>query len=418
MRGDRTRDGPEDDATFPAPADPSLRRSDTHRDDPPAGFPDTGEGSRLVAYQTRDGGVDLRWHIDPADIAYAEAAFRGGDDRPSPVLRLRCFDEHGDSHVAASARLDEVQAMRTGVAHYEAADLAGALQAELGMTSPGGGWVLVARSNRLEATSPVGVDFLAENRAEEEAVSTPAATAPGNGLDRQAVVDAAAPVSTRPAPGATLSPEFPFVAAAPVPGRRPGAPGSPPEFPADAGAASPPAGGAASAAPSDSSGEIDLGGRAPVPAASVSDRFAMLSADSQRPAAPDARSSNGLGNAVHAREQDLNGAEMPGRWMSGLAEQDAGPPPAASPVARGSGPIVPPRADQPVSVSAELIVHGSAAPGTIVNLGGHGYRVGAGGRFSLRVPVRDPALVTAALAAVSKLPVASRAERDDENDTR
>jgi hypothetical protein len=74
----------------------------------------------------------------------------------------------------------------------------------------------------------------------------------------------------------------------------------------------------------------------------------------------------------------------------------------------GSGPVHRFTVGTACDISAELLVHGSAAPGTLLDLGGHPYRVGAGGRFAFRIPVRDQALVMQLLASVPSLPVESR----------
>jgi hypothetical protein len=43
-----------------------------------------------------------------------------------------------------------------------------------------------------------------------------------------------------------------------------------------------------------------------------------------------------------------------------------------------------------------------------LNLGGHQYRVGPGGRFSFTVALDDPALLESLLARLPDLPVAER----------
>ena len=65
-------------------------------------------------------------------------------------------------------------------------------------------------------------------------------------------------------------------------------------------------------------------------------------------------------------------------------------------------------ADAACTLRAELVVYGSAPPGTVLDLGGHGYQVGSGGRFSLRLPVQDRELILTLLAALPDLPVESR----------
>jgi hypothetical protein len=44
-------------------------------------------------------------------------------------------------------------------------------------------------------------------------------------------------------------------------------------------------------------------------------------------------------------------------------------------------------------IEAELRVNGCAAPGALIDLFGHPYRVGPGGRFQLVIRVDDPELI-------------------------
>jgi hypothetical protein len=145
-----------DDAPLLTGADPSL--GDGPADGP---FPDTAAGTRVVLYQTEDGAVDLRWRIDPADIAHARAAFRGAPAQP--VLRLHRSGDDGADQVIAHAELSDDAAAEGGLAHYTGADGEGLLRAEIGLAGDGGGWMLIARSNGLPAATAVGAGFLRED---------------------------------------------------------------------------------------------------------------------------------------------------------------------------------------------------------------------------------------------------------------
>lgn len=59
-------------------------------------------------------------------------------------------------------------------------------------------------------------------------------------------------------------------------------------------------------------------------------------------------------------------------------------------------------------VQGELHVFGRAAPGSLLDLGGHPFRVGPGGRFSFHVALDDPDLLTALLERLPRLPVVER----------
>jgi hypothetical protein len=93
---------------------------------------------------------------------------------------------------------------------------------------------------------------------------------------------------------------------------------------------------------------------------------------------------------------------------------------AAEPAAAESvtyGPIPPlsygqePVRSMGVQILAELRISGQAAPGTEIDLFGHPYRVGPGGRFQLVVLVDDPELLRRALALHP--PPELREKRDD-----
>ncbi len=81
------------------------------------------------------------------------------------------------------------------------------------------------------------------------------------------------------------------------------------------------------------------------------------------------------------------------------------PPPVtstrSSQASGGSGPLGPFVAPAELSLQAELLVDGRAAPGTVVTLGGKQHVVGAGGRLVLRLPVTERALLERVLQVLS-----------------
>jgi hypothetical protein len=68
------------------------------------------------------------------------------------------------------------------------------------------------------------------------------------------------------------------------------------------------------------------------------------------------------------------------------------------------------------TLSAELVVHGSAPPNTVLDLGGHAYRVGPGGRFLLRIPIREREVIMRVLATLPWLPVTARPDAAEDAD--
>jgi hypothetical protein len=372
------RDQQGDEPRVPA-VDPSLAPGG----DADGSFPDTAAGTRLVLYQTEDGAVDLRWRIDPADIAYARAAFGGAEAHA--VLRLHRIGAGGEDRVMANADLGSDADATGGLAHYAGSDADGLLQAEIGLASEGGGWLLIARSNGLPAAAQVGARFLYEHP------DTPPPARPGGDTGAAPAADAAAPDTADPAEPLRLQPEFPLVE---------------PTLSDRAEADLMPEG------TDDILSEAGVGGTSPTGGSTA-----------VRLRAPSALVGAGIG-----RDTSL-GAANDAAWPPGAAAAQrpaAEPPPggvvprlthrphvqaqtsgsSTTPVA-GSGPVCPAAGE--ATLSAELVVHGSAPPNTLLDLGGHAYRVGPGGRFLLRIPIREREVIMRVLATLPRLPVAARA---------
>ena len=277
-------------------------------------FPDSDAAGRLVLYPAAAGGLELRWRPDSDAVRCAAATFPDG----TPVVELVRADEHGA--VVARATFTQERLQQGGCARFTQ-PVTGPLHAELGLCNEAGGWLLVARSNRLEAGAP-------------------AAHAP--------------PLPERTPAGAPDG----------QPARPPAAPGA--EVP---------------------------GGPQPDLSLGLADGRELR----LPPSFP-------LARARPCGVQAAAGA--PGRGGSRDANAAAAQGSAAG---AGSGPLSPyPDPGQPVSIAAELRVVGSAPPGSVLDLGGQAYRVGAGGRFSLRLRIEDQALLQSLLASLPGLPVQPR----------
>jgi hypothetical protein len=75
----------------------------------------------------------------------------------------------------------------------------------------------------------------------------------------------------------------------------------------------------------------------------------------------------------------------------------------------GSGPAEPyPLPKDYQMLKGILYIEGQAAPGTWLDLGGHAYQVGAGGRFMLKIPVPTPQQLYQMLQLIPTLPVVAR----------
>lgn len=387
--------------------DPTLSGLGPGPADGAGGFPNTASGTHLVLYQTEDGAVDLRWHLDPADIAHARAAFGGADAHA--VLRLYHLDGHGEDRLMADADLGSDTDAEGGLAHYAGAAAQGLLQAEIGLASAEGGWLLIARSNGLPAAAPVGAAVL-RGRAPAPAASP--AAADSESADAQTAPAATGSGSAAEVPGTPLrlEPEFPLVE---------------PELSALAATTVAP-GEAYAAAPAEKP-DSDPASAAAAAAGMHADKRAAIGTGP--PAGPAAAAVGGidasLGPAGYAaRPPGLAAGQSPpqpppGGVVPRLTQRpprtpgQPDPPPEQGPWQQappmpGSGPIRPAAGE--ATLTAELVVHGSAPPNTLLDLGGHAYRVGPGGRFQLRIPIREREVIMRVLATLPRLPVAGRAD--------
>ncbi len=402
--------GDRDDAA-PGP-DPTLSGLGLGPGAGPGGFPNTAAGTHLVLYQTEDGAVDLRWRIDPADIAHARAAFGGADAHA--VLRLYHIGGQGEDRLMADADLGSDADAEGGLAHYAGAAGQGFLQAEIGLASADGGWLLVARSNSLPAAKPVGTDRFRELAPAPEAPPAVAALTDAQraGADIAPAATGSESTAEVPVPPLHLEPEFPLVepelsalattgvapgrAAAALPAQRPD------------GGPSPAAGAAASAGAAPgihTDNRTATGTRGPLSPAAARGIDASLGpanyaagregrADGQPPPEPPPG-----GVVPRLTQRPLRSPGQPDPPPEPGSRQRAQPVP-------GSGPMRP--AVGEATLAAELVVHGSAPPNTLLDLGGHTYRVGPGGRFQLRIPIREREVIMRVLATLPRLPVAGR----------
>jgi hypothetical protein len=159
---DRSPHGPYMDAESAAFDDPTLGGvgGDAAPVDPV--FPNTAERAHLVLYQAMDGGLQLRWHLDASSLADARDAFGNVLDAPIPVLRVHRLNGRGASQIIADASLDDYDLAADGFANCGADAADGLLQAEIGLSTAAGGWMLVARSNQMQSMTPTGASFLRE----------------------------------------------------------------------------------------------------------------------------------------------------------------------------------------------------------------------------------------------------------------
>lgn len=376
-------------------------------------FPGRDPGTGLVLYG-HDGTLHAHWRLESNDLERAAGRFPPAGGRPLPVVRLCRARPDGGADQVNQVDLQARVREGAGETGFAVAADHGRYHAELGLTNGHGGWLMLARSNALDNVSPVGIDLASLEAApsampagSERAVPAPAESTP----EPLAVPSSLAPSPAFPgtddqepalAPGApdTLAGRFPLAApAAPPPwavAARLACPGQAPWY-GPSGAV------AVTAAPGLS---LMLG----LPRL---DRDFPLPAE----AAPGALDGDGRGTASPPAVLVRNVLEVRGLRLPVPGDPAQGPddPAAAQP---GTDPIptdplagVPtapgldwtlhygqaPRRHGALEVEAELHIRGQAAPGSLVDLFGHPYRVGPGGRFQLVVRVDEPSLVRLAL---------------------
>jgi hypothetical protein len=400
-------------------------------------FPNTDLAPRLVLFPISDGGVALEWLLDPTLIKQAQDAFAAHQ----PIAKLYLRRAEADGACLAEAVLAELSSHPAGVARFEA-PVVGALQAELGFEGQrDGGWLLLARSNRLDAVP--------EPRRLE---SWPAAAGAeqASALSDAPSVDQVPPVSALREPG----PETTRRSPGPGPiGAQLSAPAPHPQSLNRHSMLTPSASASAAAGVVPAKkleGAVALDAENPRPARdwsglSLATRFPdpSLVALSDRPelsgsAFPLVRVAHATSEVADDRVSqtaNVHGASPPGtmkRLFQGndlapvsaadpVAEKaseqvllDQEPPnrqdvaPLETPVSRGSGPLSPYPSGEGAMIQGELHVFGSAAPGSLLDLGGHPLRVGPGGRFSFRVVLDDADLLASLLARLPRLPVDER----------
>lgn len=303
----------------PAGCDPDATASGTANVSPPdlsRRFPLAAHGTGLVLFDTARGELRAHWSLDRNDLERFGSSFPLDRQRPAPVLRLRRVSSDGASEPSGELSLLAVARERTGIAEFRVTDAAGLYQAELGLATEDGGWLMLARSNAIQRSARVGLNL--DVRASRASSSERAARPPdADPIDATGLAATDPSLLPPPATGAAvvpLDPVFPLVGLAAECGERP-APG-----------------------PSTALGR------------------------------PPQRQAPRSGTAT-------------------LLECSLAPPTYGS---------FEPAAGM-LEIEAELRLAGRAPPETWIDLFGHPFRVGPGGRFQLTVRVRDAQLLQRAL---------------------
>lgn len=311
-------------------------------------FPDQSNKTSVVLYGNALGTLSAHWRLMPNDKERAGASFPPGGAHPLPVLRLIHMRPSGDCDPVAEVALIGEARAGAGDCTFPVHPDQGRYCAELGLSTGEGAWLMLARSNEFDQISrPV--------------------PEPGN-LDTE--------TSNMPGPPAVQ-------ALRPLP-----------EF----------------SAPEDQ--EPALAMRFPGPTVRV---FPLAAPPVASQLTSDQKQAPGPG---------MHGDALPGSHPGPESRQDflecrsvrlrAYGEPVASPVqpvltaptttdAIQITPITrltygqPPGGVGGIQVEAELRITGQAPPGSLIDLYGYPYRIGAGGRFQLVLRVDDPTLLRRAL---------------------
>ncbi|AFL76282.1 hypothetical protein [Thiocystis violascens] len=297
-------------------------------------FPLASQTTRLDLYEGAPGEVRANWSLQANDYVVASHDFPLAGGAPFPVLRLRRVGDDGGSEYVDEISLRLAEQRGRGDAGFRVGQDASRFEAELGLVNGEGGWLLLARSNRLEHAASLGLNFPPRRDGEgDRHVSDP----------------------TLDPPRTELAQTFPFPD--PIDGRIPearialldrsesnrGGPGAP-----------------SGSAHVDSAQHAALATRL---AREILNNRSLAPADDGAPIARAATEPAGIG--VSAIPTLVYGRSAPS---------------CAAPL-----------------IEAELRIHGWAAPNTEIDLFGQRYRVGPGGRFQFLVRVDDPTLLKQAL---------------------
>jgi hypothetical protein len=269
------------------------------------------------------------------------SGFAVNGTRPAPVLRLRRSRPEGGTELADEVSLIRVARERSGDAGFRVGPGLALYHAELGLAAADGGWLMLARSNRLDNAARIGLRLPVSQ-------------------ERSPILE---PIG--------LLPRFPLVE--PVQGQPVAASGGTTRRLGDRNALTVEGRGLSLESPAWG----PTGDTAPTPPHQPSQTLS-------------------IGRALCLDPPPLPSAAMAlaDSVSIDMLAYEAAP-------TRTNG----------LRMDAELRILGAAAPGSLIDLFGHSFQVGPGGRFQLTVRVDDPDLLRRALELHP--PPELKAKRDD-----
>jgi hypothetical protein len=114
----------------------------------------------LTLYPGTAGEVRVRWRLRADEVVGHGASFPSADGAPEAVLRLGRLYAEGGSEPIRERRLRLSGLSGRGEVGFQVSDDRSLLEAELGLMNPEGGWLLLARSNRLQQARGLGLESL------------------------------------------------------------------------------------------------------------------------------------------------------------------------------------------------------------------------------------------------------------------
>lgn len=357
-------------------------------------FPLDEQGTWLVLYDSAPGELRAVWSLARTDMERFGASFPVNGSRPAPVLRLRRSGPEGGTELVDEVSLLRVARERTGDVSFRVERDHCRYHAELGLATGDGGWLMLARSSGVDNAAGIGPRLpVSEERHRPLAASREPAAGPDADAPRR---DAGADRGLVAGPGDATAWDGPLAAALPSPHSSPVDASLHPPGPAQRDPIGPDFGLVPQFPLVDSAqhrSPVEPGGTTPA------------SADLGVPTVDGTGLSLGLGETG-----------LPGDVLPAMRPQLAQVPPIGRSLGPAPGlglPEVETLADcvriepqvygaRPTwalgpRMEAELRILGEAAPGSLIDLFGHPFRVGPGGRFQLTLRVDDPDLLRRAL---------------------
>lgn len=123
-------------------------------------FPLAGPVAPLTLYPGAGGEVRVRWRLRADEVVGHGARFPRADGAPQAVLRLGRVRPEGGSEPIGEQSLHLSGLSGSGEIAFQIGDDCTLFEAELGLMNPEGGWLLLARSNRLQQARGLGLESL------------------------------------------------------------------------------------------------------------------------------------------------------------------------------------------------------------------------------------------------------------------